>query len=29
MRGSQFRAGAYHDLVSYSILRAEVEETEH
>ena len=22
MRGSQFRAGAYHDLVSYSILRA-------
>ena len=25
IRGSQFRAGAYHDLVSYSILRDEVE----
>jgi RimJ/RimL family protein N-acetyltransferase len=25
-RGSQFRAGAYHDLVCYSILRSEVEE---
>ncbi len=25
MRGSQFRAGAYHDLISYSILRNEVE----
>jgi RimJ/RimL family protein N-acetyltransferase len=24
-RGSQFRAGAYHDLVTYSILRSEVE----
>ena len=26
IRGSQFRAGAYHDLVSYSILRDEVEQ---
>ena len=25
LRGTQFRAGAYHDLVSYSVLRAEVE----
>jgi RimJ/RimL family protein N-acetyltransferase len=25
MRGAQFRAGAYHDLVTYSILRAEIE----
>ncbi|MFL5708741.1 MAG: GNAT family N-acetyltransferase, partial [Chloroflexota bacterium] len=25
-RGSQFRAGAYHDLVCYSILRSEVEQ---
>jgi RimJ/RimL family protein N-acetyltransferase len=25
IRGSQFRAGSYHDLVSYSILRDEVE----
>jgi RimJ/RimL family protein N-acetyltransferase len=25
MRGSQFRAGAYHDLVTYSILRSEIE----
>jgi len=25
LRGTQFRAGAYHDLVSYSILRAEIE----
>ena len=26
LRGSQFRAGAYHDLVYYSVLRDEVEE---
>ena len=25
LRGSQFRAGGYHDLVSYSVLRDEVE----
>jgi RimJ/RimL family protein N-acetyltransferase len=25
VRGSQFRAGAHHDLVCYSILRAEVD----